>query len=99
MSNERYRTIHYTELPPSQPGSELHLEWETYRREVGRLLAEGHEGKHVLIKGTQILGLFDTHEDALAAGYQAYLRESFLVRHVQTRERLYFIGYNQLCRT
>ena len=36
-------TIHYTELPEDTPDSPLYQEWNTYRREVGRLLAEGHE--------------------------------------------------------
>jgi hypothetical protein len=34
-------TVHYTELPAAQPNSQLYQEWECYRREVGRLLAEG----------------------------------------------------------
>ena len=43
-------TIHYTELPAAQPDSQLYHEWNFYRREAGRLLAEGHEGHWVLIK-------------------------------------------------
>jgi hypothetical protein len=41
-------TIHYSQLPPAEPGSRIAREWETYRREVGRLLAEGHEGRFLL---------------------------------------------------
>ena len=37
-------TIHYTQLAEARPGDDFYLEWNTYRREVGRLLAEGHEG-------------------------------------------------------
>ena len=66
------------------------MEWETYRREVGQLLQEGHEGKWVLIKGTEILGFFDTGSKATEEGYRRFLlqRESFLVHQVQTYERL-----------
>jgi hypothetical protein len=84
------RTIHYTELPPAAPGTVLATEWETYRREVGRLIAEGHEGKHVLIHDDQILGLFATHDEALKEGHDRYLlsREPFMVKLVLTNEPL-----------
>jgi hypothetical protein len=52
--------IHYTELPEEDESSPLHREWNTYRREVGRMLAEGHEGKVALIHRDTILGLFDS---------------------------------------
>lgn len=81
-------TIHYTELPPSKLGEELAEEWETYRREVGRLLAEGNEGKYILIKGGEIIGIWDREKDALAKGYELFLRQSFLVHQIQECERL-----------
>jgi len=39
------QTIHYTELPEDASESPIAREWNFYRREAGRLLAEGHEGK------------------------------------------------------
>src|SRR5690349_8466697 len=63
-------TIYYTELPASQAGWVLAEEWETYRREVGRLLAEGNEGRYIVIKGQQIIGIWDQREDAQATAYQ-----------------------------
>ena len=33
-------TIHYTELPKSPTGTPIDVAWQTYCREVGRLLAE-----------------------------------------------------------
>ena len=97
MAEIAYPTIHYTELLPSRPGSPLAEEWELYRREVGRLLAEGHEGKHILIKGEQIIGLYNTHLEALDAANQRFLRQSFLIHQVQTRERVYRVGYIPVC--
>jgi hypothetical protein len=93
-----YPTIHYTELLPAQPGNALAVEWELYRREVGRLLAEGHEGKHIVIKGDQIIGLYDTHLEALGAANQRFLGQSFLIRHILTRERIYNVGFIPVCR-
>jgi hypothetical protein len=81
-------TIPYTELPPSAPGSQIDVEWEFYRREVGRLLAEGHEGKFVLIKGEAVIGFYDTWEAAYRAGVERYLRQGFMVHQVRSREPL-----------
>jgi hypothetical protein len=50
-------TIPYTELPDGTPDSPIASEWSLYRREVGRLLAQGHENRWVLIKGDQIMGM------------------------------------------
>src|SRR5690242_8350191 len=82
--------IHYTQLGPGLPDSPIEQEWTTYRREVGRLLAEGHEGRFVLIKGDQIVGLFDTEEETVAAGYRLFTRPPFLVQQVREYEPVYF---------
>ncbi len=101
MEASEPRTIHYTELGPTEPGSKIAQEWDTYRREVGRLLAEGHEGKHVLIKGDEILGLFDTREAATKEGYKRFLvpPQPFLVHQIQTRERVYRVSQRWRPRT
>ncbi len=90
-------TIHYTELPPSIPGSAIAEEWETYRREVGRLLAEGNEGRYVLIKGGQIIGIWDTQKEAFAAADQRFPLQPYLVHQIQERERILRIGFNRVC--
>src|SRR6516162_4744338 len=57
-------TIHYTDLPEdTSSGGRIAIEWNYYRREVGRLLAEGHEGKWVLIKGQEVVGIWDTEAE------------------------------------
>jgi hypothetical protein len=99
MPEIAYPTVHYTELLPAQPGSPLAVEWEFYRREVGRLLAEGNEGKHIVIKGEEIIGLYNTHLEALAAANQRFLGQGFLIHQVQTRERVYNMWYVPVCHT
>jgi hypothetical protein len=89
MATRSPTSIHYTELPPSTGGQPLDAEWETYRREVGRLLAEGNEGKHVLIKGETIIGIYDTDDEAMDEGRRRYLLQGYLVHQIQTWERLY----------
>jgi hypothetical protein len=98
MDEIRRRTIHHTELPEAPPGDVLSLEWNTYRREVGRLLAEGHAGKFVLIKGSQVVALYDAWDAALEAGHRLYLLEPFLVHEVRAEEPLLRVrGYSLPC--
>jgi hypothetical protein len=52
-------SIPCTDLPPARTDSPLFAEWNAYRREVGRLLAEGRQGQFVLIKAERIVALFD----------------------------------------
>ena len=99
LSSER-PAIHYTELPEANPDSPLYREWNTYRREVRRLLAEGHEGKFVLIKGEEIIGLFDTFDDGVRAGRAKYLFGAFMVKPIYEREPLLRLrGYSLPCRS
>lgn len=80
------RTIPWTELPPANPSSPLAAEWETYRREVGRLLAEGQEGKYALIKGDEIIGIYETWDEARRVGLAKYLLQGHIVRPILSRE-------------
>ncbi len=59
-------------LPDMIPGSQIETEWNFFRREWPRLLAEGHEGRWVLIKGEEIIGFFDTSDEAITAGYERF---------------------------
>ncbi len=80
------KTIPWNELPPADPNSPLAAEWETYRREVGRLLAEGKEGKVALIKGDEIIGIYDTWDEAKRVGLERFLLEPHTVRPILSRE-------------
>jgi hypothetical protein len=91
MALSRSDTIHYTQLAPMRPGSQLMAEWETYRREVDRLLAEGHEGKTVLIQGDTIIGLFDTRDAASEEGLRRFGTNSHLIHRVQTWEPVLYM--------
>jgi hypothetical protein len=78
--------IHYTELPEAEPEQPLAEEWNTYRREVGRWLAEGLEGRHVLIKGRDIIGFFDTLEAAQEAGGKQFPGGPFFIHPIRSEE-------------
>ncbi len=90
--------IHYMDLPAAEAGAPLAQEWDIYRREVGRLLAEGHQGRHVVIKGTQIIGIFDTWQEAREAGLKLFRLEPFFVHPIRDREPFLRIrGVNLPC--
>ena len=78
-------TIPYTELKELPPGHDLCREWNTYLKELPRLLAEGKEGKFVLIKGTEIFGLFDSWGEARSVGLERFLLQPMLVHEIRAR--------------
>jgi hypothetical protein len=78
----------------------LHVEGETYRREVACLLAEGYEGKHVLIKGDVIVGIYDTDQEAMAEGRRRFLMQPpFLVQQILTWEPVVRCLWRYFCPT
>ena len=87
MSVERRRTIHWTELTSDTTGP-LKSEWNVYCREVGRLLAEGQENRWVLIKGEEIIGIWDTREEAAALADERFFLQTVLVRQILEWEPL-----------
>ena len=80
-------TIPYTELPEDKDGP-IATEWNLYRQEVGRLLATGHEGRWVLIKGSEIIGIWDSREEAKDVALQRYLLQPVLIRQILAQEPL-----------
>ena len=86
LPNHERPTVPYTELPSGSADSPIASEWNLYRREVGRLLAEGHENRWVLIKGEEIIGIWDTEEEARAVALHKYLMQPCLIQQVRSRE-------------
>jgi hypothetical protein len=76
-------TIHYTEMAEASANSPIYRESQTFRRELPRLLAEGHEDKWALIKGDEVIGLFATFDEGARVGYEKYLQDPFLVQPVR----------------
>ena len=68
----------------------LNLELKTYSDRLPSLM--GQLGKHVLIKGNDIIGVFDSYEDALRAGYEKFNLEPFLVKKIAPSEQVAFFA-------
>jgi len=58
----------------------------TYLRELPRLLAEGMEGQHLLIKGPDILSIWKTDAEAIRAGREKFGVEPIFVKKIDRRD-------------
>ena len=58
----------------------------TYLRELPRLLEEGHDGRHALIKGDEVLSIWDTDNDAIQAGCERFGLEPIFVKKIDARD-------------
>jgi hypothetical protein len=88
--------IHFTELPLDDSNGPLAREWNLYRREVGRLMAEGQQGRFVVIKGEEIVGIFEDWAAARVEGLKRFVREPFFVHEIREVEpHLYIRGINR----
>src|SRR4051812_41910016 len=66
------RYIRVEDVPDPPPDDVFAKEWAVYKRELPRLLAEGHEGKFVLIKGDALIGVWGDRYEALREGYARF---------------------------
>ena len=68
------------------PGKDLlKEEIETYKKNKEELVAK-HNGKFVLIKGTNIIDVYDTQKDAVKIGLDKFGNTPFLVKKVEEIE-------------
>lgn len=68
----------------------LETEMKTYREKLAEL--REHEGKFVLIHGTEVVDFFSTYDDAIKEGYQQFGVTPFLVKRVEAAEQMLFIS-------
>ena len=66
----------------------LEQEQKTYQENMESL--KDQEGKFVLIRGDKIVGVYDTYQDALQAGYDEFKLEPFLVKQIRFVEAVQF---------
>lgn len=66
----------------------LDREVATYYDRLPELLDDAGNGKYVLIKGREILGVFGERSEALQVGHVRFLDESFLVKQILPEEQI-----------
>jgi hypothetical protein len=59
----------------------LDIEWETFELHREELVGRS-EGKFALIHGDQVLGVFDSQQDAITQGYERLGNVPFLVKQI-----------------
>jgi UDP-2,3-diacylglucosamine pyrophosphatase LpxH len=65
---------------------ELDREYTTFRAKLPELL-EKDAGRYVLIHGDEVIGTFETKDQALEAGYEHWLFEAFLVEQIVAEKK------------
>jgi hypothetical protein len=77
--------------------SNLEIELQTYRQQLPNLLDK--IGKYAVIKGQEVLGVYDSYEDALKFGYERFGLDPFLVKRIAPAERVAFFtrDFSQAC--
>ena len=86
-------TIHYTELTDLPPDHLFSREWAVYRRELPRWLAQGQEGRFVLIKGDDVIGFWDTWRETVDTGRKRFGMVPFMVHQILEWEPVYHQRY------
>jgi hypothetical protein len=69
----------------------LDREMAVYRAKLPELL-EKDAGRYVLIHGDDVIGIWDTKEQALNEGLERWLFEPYLVKQIVANEQPIFVG-------
>ena len=81
------RTVPIHIMPSGWKGLKLYeMEIAAYRRELPRLLAEGYAGEYALIKGDEVLSVWETQGDAIQAGSERFGLEPIFVKKIDPRD-------------
>ena len=86
------------DLPAESADATLAAEWQMFRQEVVRLLAEGQRGRFALVKSGHPLTIWDTLADAARAGRLLFGTEPCLVQEIRPSLRPLRVEYNRPCR-
>ena len=66
-----------------------------YLRELPRLLAEGQAWRYALVKGDELLGIWDTDAEAIQAGCDRFGLEPIYVKKIDPRDPARFALLDQ----
>lgn len=84
-----------TALPTGWETSPRAQEMRTYEAHKAELLQTA-PGKYALIKDSDVIGLYDDNEGALAEGYRLFRLKGFMVQRVQEELDTFYIGGSAL---
>ena len=81
-------SVHYTELTEDRSSDPAAEGWNVYVREVGRLIAEGNEGKWVVIAEGRLIGVYDTKGEAHCVTAPGKFKWPCTLKQIRVREEL-----------
>ena len=81
----RPASIHHTELTEDHSNDPAAAGYNVFVREVGRLIAEGHEGKWVVIAEERLIGVYETRQEAHGAIIDGKFPWPAILRQIRTR--------------
>lgn len=82
-------------LPEGWETTDRAEELKTYLEHLEELLQTAG-GKYVLIKGSEIAGIYDDQAAAFNEGYHRYRLQGFMVQRIQKELDTYYIGGSAL---
>jgi hypothetical protein len=85
------------QVPDPPAGAPFADEWKTFKREVYRLMCAGNKGRFALIKGSEVVSVWDTLTDATQAGRERFGEQPFFVQEVQLYVKSVRSGYLRVC--
>jgi hypothetical protein len=85
-------------LPDKPADPALIAEWQLFRQEIARLLAEGQRGRFALVETRRPLTVWDTLADAARAGRLLFGTDPCLVQEIQPSLGPLLVVYNRQCR-
>lgn len=68
----------------------LKTELQTYEKLLPDMLSD--EGMYAVIKGEELIGKYETYNDALKAGYDRFGVQPFLVKKISSVENIAFFS-------
>lgn len=96
LQQRQLPTIHHSQLWEDTSSGSLSTEWNYFRREIPRLLAEGHEGQWAGVVGEDVIGFWATREEADAACQERYPGRPVLIQSVRERYQVVRVRWRYL---
>lgn len=84
-----WRTVDLSKLAYAENFT-LKEEMATFKEHLEELLRD--EGKYVLIKGREIIGIYDDEHEAIREGAIRFGAEPILVKQIAVKERIHTLG-------
>ena len=89
--DEPLKRREYDVFPYMNKDGILTKELATFEGNKEALISEHGEGKFVLIKGDQIVGIFEDQVEGALEGYKQFGHSPLLVKEIRKTEKVYWI--------